>query len=120
MKRYILAAAIIIGAPAIVGLANNLPTQSCFLNITDQTILRSARKYDSAAHFTCNNGVKTLISRDASNETEQVSDNVNNEPELIDAIDYQILAKETDGQCASPGANYGCRYDSNITIPAPQ
>jgi len=109
MKRYILAAAIVIGAPAIVGLANNLPTQSCFLDITDQTILRSARKYDPAAHFSCDNGVKTLVSNEDDNE-----------PELIDAIDYRILAQETDGQCASPGANYGCRYDSNITIPAPQ
>ena len=109
MKRYILAAAIIIGAPAIVGLANNLPTQSCFLNITEQTVLRAARSADPGAHYSCTNGVKTLISNEDDNE-----------PEVIDAIDYQILAQETDGQCASPGAIHGCRYDSNITIPAPQ
>ena len=109
MKRYIFAAAIIIGSPVIVGLANNLPTQSCFLNITDQTVLRAARSADPNAHFRCDNGFKTLVSNEG-----------NNEPEVIDAIDYQILAQETDGQCASPGAIHGCRYDSNITIPAPQ
>jgi hypothetical protein len=44
----------------------------------------------------------------------------NTEARELDAYDYTILAQETDGQCASPGAKYGCRYDSNITIPAPQ
>ena len=44
----------------------------------------------------------------------------NNETRELDAYDYMILAQETDGQCASPGANYGCRYDSNVTIPAGQ
>ena len=109
MKRYILAAAIIVGAPAIVGLANNLPTQSCFLDITEQTVLRAARSEDPNAHFSCSNGVKTLITSEG-----------NNEPEVIPPTDYVQLAQDTDGQCASPGAIGGCRYDSNITIPAPQ
>jgi len=61
MKRYILAAVIIIGAPVVIGLANKLPMQSCFYDITDQTVLRSARKHDPAAHFSCDNGAKTLI-----------------------------------------------------------
>ena len=61
MKRYILAAAIIIGAPAIVGLANNLPMQSCFLDQSDLFILREARNQDSAAHFICDNGANVLI-----------------------------------------------------------
>ena len=62
MKRYILAAAIIIGAPMIVSLANNMPTQSCYLDTTDLTILRSARKHDPSAHFICDNNGKQLIS----------------------------------------------------------
>ncbi len=30
----------------------------------------------------------------------------------------KALAKETNGQCASPGREGGCRYDSNVIIPA--
>ena len=44
----------------------------------------------------------------------------NNETRKLDAYDYTILAQETNGQCASPGGIGGCRYDSNVTIPAPQ
>ena len=33
----------------------------------------------------------------------------------LDYHDYTILAQETNGQCASPGAIAGCKYDSNQT-----
>jgi len=33
----------------------------------------------------------------------------------LDYHDYIILAQETNGQCASPGAIAGCKYDSNQT-----
>lgn len=42
----------------------------------------------------------------------------NTQARELDAYDYIILAQETNGQCASPGANYGCMYDSDVTIPA--
>jgi len=40
----------------------------------------------------------------------------NNQDRQFDAYDYMILAQETNGQCASPGAMYGCKYDSNVII----
>jgi len=42
----------------------------------------------------------------------------NTQAREMDGYDYRILAQETNGQCASPGAQYGCKYDSNVTIPA--
>jgi hypothetical protein len=103
-----IAASVIIATPLSL-IANNLSAQSCFLDVTDLTVLRAARSEDPNAHFSCSNGIKALISNDA-----------NNELEVIPPTDYTQLAKDTNGQCASPGRIGGCRYDSNITIPAPQ
>ena len=103
----IVASSVVVGVP-LTKLANNLPLQSCFLNTTDLAILRATRSQDPNAHFRCDSGFKTLISEGA-----------NNEPEVIPPTGYTQLAQQTSGQCASPGAIDGCRYDSNITIPAP-